>query len=167
MIDVLCPNCQQKIPVVDNVPGRRFTCPACNKQLAMPGSEHVQQPSPTRNAAYVAPSEDIEDDLGLPQRPLPRRRLRLEGPPPSNGFAVTGMVLGIVAILTWWSCFGFIGVPCAVLAIIFSSLGLSAKQSHGMAVAGLVLGISSLVLCFGFWFVAFSFLSGFNPWRLW
>lgn len=58
-----------------------------------------------------------------------------------QGFAITGLVLGIVGIFMFWL---YAIVP--VLAIIFSGIAMNkAKQvgakPSGMAVAGLVLGI--------------------------
>jgi len=52
-----------------------------------------------------------------------------------KGFAITGMVLGIISLFI----FPFIN---AVLAITFGVLG----RRHGMGIAGIVLGAISLVV---------------------
>ena len=52
-----------------------------------------------------------------------------------KGFAITGMVLGIVSLFL----FPFIN---AILAIIFGGLG----RRHGMGIAGIVLGVISLIV---------------------
>jgi len=62
----------------------------------------------------------------------------------SNGFGVTGLVLGLVGLVIFPPFFG-------VLAIIFSSIGLSKDQKYSKA--GLVLGIVDLL-----WMIVALFL---------
>ena len=76
----------------------------------------------------------------------------------TNGFAVAGMVLGILSVTLCFCCYGF---PCNLLAFIFSLIALSQiKQSphlytgRGLAITGLVLalvsfGLAILLLLFG------------------
>lgn len=65
-------------------------------------------------------------------------------PKPTSGLAIASMVLGIVALVL--SCFGWTGVICGVLAVIFGGLGIvSGKGEKGMAIAGLVCGIIALI----------------------
>lgn len=81
------------------------------------------------------------------------------GPPPpwrpnaarqgqaSNGLAVAGLVLGITSIIfCWW---GILSITQAILAIVFSSIGIHnvslGAPRKGMAVAGLVCGIVGLI----------------------
>jgi O-antigen ligase len=69
--------------------------------------------------------------------------------PPRNGFGVTALVLGILAVLTCWSAIG--GIVLGVLAIIFAVLGIrranqGIASSKGMPIAGLVTGIVGLVV---------------------
>ncbi len=75
-------------------------------------------------------------------------------PPPTapkkktNGLAIAGLVLGIVAVALF--CVWKIALPCAVVGVILSVLGLKkAKETGsgaGMAKAGLVLGIVAIGL---------------------
>ena len=71
-------------------------------------------------------------------------------PPPrqGNGLAVAGMVLGILAIVLFWT--SIIDLVIALLAIIFSIIGLRKASrvgvGKGMAIAGLVTGIIGLLL---------------------
>lgn len=61
----------------------------------------------------------------------------------SCGFSIASMVLGIIAVL---SCFfWFITIPCGILAIVFSVIRKK-KGGKKMATAGLILGITALVL---------------------
>ena len=82
----------------------------------------------------------------------------------TNGFAVTGMILGIISIMAACCCYG---LPFNIVGLIFSIIGLVQIRSHpdryeglGMAIAGLVLCILSLVLGV-FWLVA-GFASGWS-----
>jgi hypothetical protein len=69
--------------------------------------------------------------------------------PASNGMATSGGVLGIVGFVLGWIPFAgiFIGFVLGILAIVFSSIGLSRagklpnQVGKGMAITGLVLGI--------------------------
>src|SRR6185437_14399535 len=59
---------------------------------------------------------------------------------------VASLVLGIIGtVLSWHPLLMFLGVPCAILAIVFGIMSrkrLAAEQRPtGMATAGLVLGI--------------------------
>lgn len=69
------------------------------------------------------------------------------GPPPRNGFGVTGLVLGIISLVLPF----FVGTICGILAIIFGALGVQ-RVRHGeatnkrQAVAGLVCGIIGAVV---------------------
>ncbi len=76
-------------------------------------------------------------------------------PPPASrfsGMAITGFVLGLVAMLP---CFWiWIQVP-GVLAVIFSLVGMKATKSRqrkgrGLAIAGLILGLVALAITAAF-----------------
>jgi hypothetical protein len=77
---------------------------------------------------------------GQPYAEAPRR----------NGLGIASMVLGIVAVVI--PCFWVFQIP-GVLAVIFSAIALSQFKKNptkytgrGMAVAGLVLGLVSIVI---------------------
>lgn len=71
----------------------------------------------------------------------------------NNSAATAGGVIGIVgAVLSLIPVAGiFIGIPAGILAVIFSSIGMarakaqSGSSGMGMAVAGLVLGILTII----------------------
>lgn len=60
-----------------------------------------------------------------------------------DGLAITGLVLGCVSVLLCW--IPFFGALVSLLAIIFGGIGVGRKISTGMGVAGLVLGILTLI----------------------
>lgn len=72
-----------------------------------------------------------------------------------KGLSIASMVLGIIGLL--FLCVPPFGVICGLLALIFGAISLNKKQGiQGMATAGIVLGIITLVL----WVVVFVFLIG-------
>jgi hypothetical protein len=79
--------------------------------------------------------------------------------PKTNSFATAGLVCSILA---WICCCGF---PFNLLGLVFSLVALSQISRHpgvyegrGMAIAGLILSIASLLLTFGavLWSLAFN-----------
>jgi hypothetical protein len=73
-------------------------------------------------------------------------------PPEPKGFALTALIVGIVAFIFGWS--PFFGAIVGALAVIFGILGLSRKQSKGMSITGLILGglafVTSVVVTISF-----------------
>lgn len=63
----------------------------------------------------------------------------------NNKFAVAALVLGIVSILTW--LFPIAGYITTIIAIVLGVKGRKSEK-HGMATAGMVLGIIFLVITF-------------------
>lgn len=68
-------------------------------------------------------------------------------PKQSNGMALASMIVGIFALLT--CCIPFIQFPLAVIDIVLVILSKKGKPFHGFAVAGLVLGIISILISIG------------------
>lgn len=71
--------------------------------------------------------------------------------PHTNGLAVTGMIMGILSLVTPWCC--CLGLIFPILGIIFSCIGLSqinrnpeVEKGRGMAIAGLVMSVLAIVL---------------------
>ncbi len=61
------------------------------------------------------------------------------------GLGIASMVLGIVALVLS-CCLYFISIPCAIIGIILAFVSLSGKKDgKGMAIAGLVCSIVSLI----------------------
>lgn len=93
-----------------------------------------------------------------PPQPQPYAEWRAVPPPPQgNGFAVTALVLGIVALVFGVIPFTFfIAIPCGVLAVIFGALALNrvtqGGTGKGQAVAGLVTGGVGILFALG-WLV--------------
>lgn len=63
-----------------------------------------------------------------------------------KGFNITSMILGIIAILFSLTHYTlYVTLPCGIIAIIFSIAGRK-DAGRGMGIAGLTLGIISLVI---------------------
>jgi hypothetical protein len=80
--------------------------------------------------------------------------------PPGNGMAVASLVLGIVSIVLF--CIWYIGLPSAILAIVFGVVGRGRAKigagGGGMATAGLILGCVSIGIIVLFVAGALAFL---------
>jgi uncharacterized protein YneF (UPF0154 family) len=68
---------------------------------------------------------------------------------PGNGVAIAGMVLGIISLGLF--CVWYVAIPCAVVGLILSAVGLKKSKEiggkgKGMATTGLVLSVIALGL---------------------
>ena len=87
---------------------------------------------------------------GAPTPALPSAAVPGAAEPKTNPLALTGLIMGILALTLCICCYG---LPFNVLGLIFSALGLSqikqdpaGQQGRGLAVAGLVLSGLSILL---------------------
>ncbi|MGX1886220.1 DUF4190 domain-containing protein [Streptomyces sp. NPDC055287] len=76
-----------------------------------------------------------------------------QAPAPANGYGITAMVLGIIAV-TFFCAYG-LGIILGILALIFGILGRKRVQrgeatNSGMALAGIILGVIGFVLSSAF-----------------
>ena len=63
---------------------------------------------------------------------------------PGSGFAIAGLVLGIMSIILFWTM--PLAMIMAVIGIIFSVIALSKKQSRGLSIAGIITSIVGGIL---------------------
>jgi hypothetical protein len=98
----------------------------------------MQSPQSSPPANYPVPYSPAP----YPTSPYqPYQQVVIVQGPPTSGFAVASLVLGILGVLGGWCLFA---IPC-LLAVICGHVGLgatknSARSGRGMAVAGLILG---------------------------
>lgn len=107
------------------------------------------QPAPASSPGYGAPPSGGFGD------PPPRG-------PARNGLGVAALVLGILALITFWTLVG--GILFGLLAIILGLVGRGrAKRGEatngGMALAGVILGALGLLFAAGLIAVGASFLN--------
>ena len=72
---------------------------------------------------------------------------------PSNGLAVSGFILGLASVVSFFTCAVAIGVlavmisaPCGIIGIILSAQSRKRPGQRGLGTAGLVLSICGLAL---------------------
>ena len=82
---------------------------------------------------------EIQPQMEGTYGPLPR---------PGNGMAVASLVLGLIGMALF--CVPYIGLPCAILAIVFGFIGrkraTAGASGGGLALAGLILGFVTVAL---------------------
>lgn len=69
---------------------------------------------------------------------------------------MAGMILGIIGICLFWE--PFFSLPLAIVGIVLSALGRRSVTRKGMATAGLVLSILTIVFSVCLYGFLFSFL---------
>ena len=87
-----------------------------------------------------------------------------EGKENGHGMAVASMIMGILSLVFWCLCIGYI--IFAPLGIIFAVVAKKNGSTSGMAIAGLVTSIVSLVGGILYW-VFFVFIIGMDAWMPW
>lgn len=162
-----CENCGTQLG-----DGVRF-CPNCGAQVAQSARQaqtdtqaaaQTAQPETTAQAAVTPAANTAEKTVGM-QEPLHATVVTQTPTPKTNGFAVAGFVLGICSILFGWLCCFNI---TSVLGLVFSIIGLcqiggKKGSGKGLAVAGLVLSILSILLLVGFGLFTQAFEVYFSP----
>ena len=162
-----CENCGTQLE-----DGVRF-CPNCGAQVVQQAAQaqldtqttaQTAQPETAAQAA-VAPVSNMTENTAGAQEPLHATVVTQAPAPKTNGFAVAGFVLGICSILFGWLCCFNI---TSVLGIVFSIIGLcqiggKKGSGKGLAVAGLVLSVLSILLLVGFGLLTQAFEVYFSP----
>ncbi len=103
----------------------------------------AEQPAQPAQPVYTQPvSQPVQ-----PAQPVYAQPVYAPQQPkiPGKGLAVTGMVLGIISLCTFW-CYGFI---LGILGIIFGGVAKGKGYKGGMGTAGIVCGAISV----GFWII--------------
>ena len=130
-----CSNCGQRL--TDDAKH----CPNCGVLIrrdteAGPDPGRPEEPKGPESYSYGAaeserPAQGADPRTASYGAPVP--------PTKADGYALTGLILGIVSGVC--CCVPFIGLPCAVLGIIFSAKGMKSTDRKAMAVIGLILSI--------------------------
>ncbi len=102
----------------------------------------------------------MTDQPPTPSTPAPAGpTINIQAPyaaPPSNGLAVTSLVLGIIAVVTCWiPVVGFIGLICAIVGLVIGIIGVQRPLGRGLAIGGIICSAFALLV----WIVGIIFLS--------
>jgi predicted Zn finger-like uncharacterized protein len=141
-VRVTCPNCGAALEVDARDAGELVLCGTCREVFVADAPDRERRPVSRRAR---------EDDWDDP----PRRRYHDEddrpryrrGSPGGDGYAITSLVLGILACVVF-CCWPF-SLSLGGLGTIFGALGLRSR-SRGVAVAGLTLSLVGLIFGGGF-----------------
>jgi hypothetical protein len=139
MIQFTCP-CGKALHAQDDHAGQTTRCPACGRDLDIPGGEGVQTADAPR-AAGRPPDEAVQ---GRPDRPGAGRE---DWPraPTTSGKAISSVILGVLSLML---CSVFTGLPAIILgAFGLRDIGRSQGRvgGKGLAIAGIVTGSLSFL----------------------
>ena len=140
-------------------------CTVCGAPLqqAQPTPVVVEEPAPVaeqpapvvEQPAYTQPAQPVQPVYTQPVQPTyaqPQQKV------PGKGFAIAGMVLGIVSLVTFW-CYGFIA---GILGIVFGGVAKSKGFKGGMATAGIVCGAIAICIWLVMFLIAGSAIAAFG-----
>jgi len=98
----------------------------------------------------------IQDPYATPQTPPSEQQYYMPMPPRTDAFAITSLVLGIIAPIT---C--YLGIIFGTIAVIFGHLSLRKIKNNptlegkGLAIAGLVTGYIGIAISLFFFIMVF------------
>ena len=154
-MQVTCGNCGAKIRVPDSAVGKKGKCPKCATVMTITpdpeepapppaaggspfdfGGSAPEPPAPRRKAAAPPPVE--EDGPAASDEADDAARDAAPARPPSTGLSMASLICGILGVLCC-GCF-----PAGIAAIVLGFMGKD-RGGRGMAVAGIILGVISIV----------------------
>jgi len=143
MIPVQCPNCGSQFTTDDANAGRAARCPNCGSGIQVPVPQQPVAPAP---AAQQFPATIVVQAPVAPAVPVPPQPAE----PGHGGLAVAGMICGIVALaVAFIPCLWLLAILTAITGAVLSGIALGtagkAKRKKGVAVAGLVCSIVTLI----------------------
>ena len=161
---MFCSNCGQRL--TDDAKH----CPNCGVLIRRDTEEPKEAPK-SEDSRYEYDQAAYNYSYGTPETPQPQPA-PAPAPAPygapvtptkADSSALTGLILAIVSGVC--CCLPFVGLPCAVLGIIFSAKGLKSTNRKAMAVIGLILAIiftvCNLVTAYSF----FNVLANPDAWQ--
>ena len=143
-----CSNCGQRL--TDDAKH----CPNCgvlivrDEEVRDDDPYKTEQPAPEQPAYTYGQAGEAQEssqsarpDYSFNQTPYhePYTYTAPPAPTKADGHALAGLILAIVIAVC--CCLPFIGLPCAVIGIIFAAKGLKSQTRHSMAVVALILAI--------------------------
>ena len=118
---MICQNCKTEIP--DDV----VFCPHCGQKIS----------SEETSADHTAPAEDVEHS----------QNLQNSSEEPGRGKATASMVLGIVAVVFFFTGLGaIVSVVCGIIGLVISNQSKAEGTSSAVRTAGFVLSLIGLIV---------------------
>lgn len=130
---MICESCGGTIQ-----PGDEF-CQSC-------GAKVEEKKETVKNVETVAPATETAYTVEKPTSQIVEPVKKAEPAADKKGFAIAGLVLGIINLLAW--LFPLLGYIVGIVGIIMSVKGLK-SSGKGLAIAGLVMCIIGLLLSLG------------------
>ncbi len=92
-----------------------------------------------------------ETTPGASVSPSPTQTINIQPPiaPPTNGLAVASLVLGIIALVTFW--IPFLGWVPVVVGLVLGLVALQNPYGRGMAIGGIACSGVALAIKVWFW----------------
>ena len=120
-------------------------CPGCGRVSPVSAQRCVcgHQFQTQFTQAYQPPQQPYVGYPPQQQYVDPRTVFITDGRTGREGYAVAGMVCGIVGVVAF--CAWMISIPCSIVGLVLSIAGLDSKN-RGMAIAGAVCSIIALGL---------------------
>jgi|SRR5580692_561716 hypothetical protein len=91
---------------------------------------------------------------GVTQPVPPTQTINIQTPvavAPSNGMAVAALILGIIALVTFW--IPILGWISPIVGLILGLVAMQRPYGRGMAIAGIACSAVALVIKVAFWVV--------------
>ena len=139
---MFCPNCGT------NVPDQETQCPTCGQLLA--SNQYIdqmskQQPNESDQFANQETQSEYNNPYYNQMPPQMSPVMPNNSQKKANAFALTGMILGILAAVTGICCLVYFSAPLGLAGMIFSIIAIVKKQNLGMSITGLVLSIVFMI----------------------
>ncbi len=133
MIHYKCSRCFAEMEAPQSLAGKKQPCRVCKQDTRVPDAidelAAVQAIPTTKRRRYTKKAVRVA--------PVVHQRVNVG----ANGLGITGMVLGIISVVFFWSCISILTGPIG-LALSFAGLF---HRRNGMAIAGLVLNLLGMI----------------------
>ena len=123
-IQLTCEGCGQRVKVQDHAAGRKGKCPACGREILIPGEKPVERAA----AEPVTSGPVARAESGAQASPAHAPSARRE----ANALGIASLVLGILALLVAWiPLLGLLAWPLGGIGLLLGLIGLVLAARNG------------------------------------
>jgi len=166
-IEFRCCQCQRLLRTPDDAAGKSARCPECGTFTTVPFPAPPGPPLPPGAASGPAspfagnvPASNTVGESpfagatsgGFQENPCqsPTQSAPVYSPtPPTDSSALTSLILGCIALASFFTCCCVTGFPVGVAGLIFGMRGLN-SPNRSMAIVGMVLSAIAVLLSLGY-----------------